>query len=874
LIADRFPSILSVNYHSSINKNRFGSKHLFLGELRKLQEIMRRLKYILCACAVVLIVDSGTLKGQTRHSRINSNSLSTTIGAPTANPQEALQSSKSGKLTVGGLHAGLQGILHIQTDISLKGPLGISVVNQQRIVKQSGSDALIISLSRDTSYQKPVALAPGLNIIKVMDMSDPQENVMLSWNAVEAGAEGIQPIVAPPVTLPDGAIRTPSGKVIVTSISTDDEIFIKVTVDSSIRGPFKVTLVDEAGKTIQNKTVKLERAENNFTLSLPLAKGKNEINVSSTDTDENAETVKLSVNAKGPKTPTESKPTFYEPNLVKESESKKVSVAATRINGNIDLKVHLLENVSGFKVVAKDKDNNEIFNKDYTNLPRGVNDWDVLINGREGSAAVTVTALTADGKVSTDAKDEVALTVPAEARLRPADGASGGSTNDFYEPNIVKPSNSNKVSAAATRINGNIDLKVHLSNDVSGFRVIAKDKSNNEIFNRSYRELRRGVNDWSVLIIGGEGENTVTVTAINLDGEVSADVKDEVELKVPEEAKLLPAESISATINPNSINTRAIVGFEQVGGSSSESQTQPFVDLFFSAPLTRRLSGWGNIRLSAVPEQIATLGTLPSNFINPLAEGRFTNSLVQSFDFMAGLDYLIYPSRISTIGLIPGIKQKTGVYIVAGGGAISPLSTSRNLNAQIFAVPAATSPQRDLFISRYGAVAANKQYIALVFPQRDRFLRQFYGGFRFKTYYYDKNARDEDDPINRFPALLDVMFGQSEAVTGGSLKTDVTDSFGKIIGRKRIYVLRLEAFYPMPIREANFIYLFGTAILKVGAGGPRIDTPLILDTAPSNVLVTSDSVFIAPALQANRDYYRIGVGVNLIELFNRQRRNQ
>ena len=60
----------------------------------------------------------------------------------------------------------------------------------------------------------------------------------------------------------------------------------------------------------------------------------------------------------------------------------------------------------------------------------------------------------------------------------------------------------------------------------------------------------------------------------------------------------------------------------------------------------------------------------------------------------------------------------------------------------------------------------------------------------------------------------------------------------------------------------------------MGDGGVKIETPLILDTAPSNILVTNDNVFVTPALQTNRDYYRIGVGVNLIELFNRRRRNQ
>jgi hypothetical protein len=249
-----------------------------------------------------------------------------------------------------------------------------------------------------------------------------------------------------------------------------------------------------------------------------------------------------------------------------------------------------------------------------------------------------------------------------------------------------------------------------------------------------------------------------------------------------------------------------------------------------------------------------------------LAEGKLTNSLIQSFDFLAGLDVRVFGSNKYSLGILPKIRQRTEFYFVGGGGAISPLTTTKSANSQIFAVPTTTSSQRDLFVARYGEVAASKKYIAFVFPERDRFLRQFYGGVRFKTYYYDK----DETLINRFPAIVDVMFGQNEAVTGGQLKADVIDDHGKVIGRKRAYVIRVEAFYPFPIKEASFLYLFGTAMMKIGNGGVKINTPLILDTAPSSVLVTSDDVFVTPTLQTNRDLYRIGIGVNLIDLFNRK----
>lgn len=113
--------------------------------------------------------------------------------------------------------------------------------------------------------------------------------------------------------------------------------------------------------------------------------------------------------------------------------------------------------------------------------------------------------------------------------------------------------------------------------------------------------------------------------------------------------------------------------------------------------------------------------------------------------------------------------------------------------------------------------------------------------------------------------MVDFGIGQNEAVTGGTFRTD----------GKRAWVVRLDTFYPLPFRAANFLYLYGNVLLKIGQGGPRIDVPLFLDTAPGEIQITNDTVFIPPPEQQpsrlNRDYYKIGVGVNLTDLFNRNK---
>jgi hypothetical protein len=313
-------------------------------------------------------------------------------------------------------------------------------------------------------------------------------------------------------------------------------------------------------------------------------------------------------------------------------------------------------------------------------------------------------------------------------------------------------------------------------------------------------------------------------------------------------------EEKTAFHNVQSLNTRAIVGFEQAGASAASSEGKPFLDFFFTAPLRYkpydddlpRAAVWGNIRLASIPQQVSTFGTFGTNFVDPLAENKL-NTLVQGFDFLVGPEIRLFGSNKASSGVIPGVRQRTKVYFAAGFGAISPLSTDRG-SVDIRQTPAANSPQREEFLNLFPG-AKDKKYIAFVFPDRDRFLRQYYAGLRLKTHFYDDAGL-----INRFPAMFDIMFGQNEAVTGGRLKN---------------VIMKLEGFYPFPVRGANFLYLYGTAMMKLG-GGVRISTPLFLDTADSTVQITNTDLFIAPTLQSDKDYYRIGIGVNLTELFGRK----
>lgn len=303
----------------------------------------------------------------------------------------------------------------------------------------------------------------------------------------------------------------------------------------------------------------------------------------------------------------------------------------------------------------------------------------------------------------------------------------------------------------------------------------------------------------------------------------------------------------------SSLNKRFIIGFEQSGGASADSKGQPFMDLFINTPLTNAtdkpagFSIWGDVRLTQTPAQVSAFSNLASDAIGTLTSDE-TNEFVSGFDFVVGPEI-----RLKTF-------KNTDVSLIAGFGAVSPLNPRKSV--QIFEVPKEGTSQRDPFLELFPG-AEDKEFIAFVSPDRDRFLRQYFGGIRLKTYTYDKTndkgvraAGNSEAIQNVFPAMLDITFGQSEAVTGGKLVK---------------FVLGIDGFYPLPFPDKyRFLYLFGTAKFKVG--GPKtISKPLILDTAASSVKVTDSTVFIADPVSSNRDFYRIGFGVDLLELFRKKK---
>jgi hypothetical protein len=169
-------------------------------------------------------------------------------------------------------------------------------------------------------------------------------------------------------------------------------------------------------------------------------------------------------------------------------------------------------------------------------------------------------------------------------------------------------------------------------------------------------------------------------------------------------------------------------------------------------------------------------------------------------------------------------------------GATGPYPPASRL--AIFAVPSSGSPQYASFIAQYPQ-AANAAYIGFLPPDRDSFYRSWSAGIRITTTHNGPPA-----------AQYTVTLGQDEQVTGGNLQGAVA---------------KFDVFYPLParIRGYNYLYLFGTADLKIARAANF--TPLILAPAPAGVTGSDASVAIATT-PSQRDLYRLGVGVDAVGL--------
>ncbi|MBL8177223.1 MAG: hypothetical protein JNK48_21290 [Bryobacterales bacterium] len=309
------------------------------------------------------------------------------------------------------------------------------------------------------------------------------------------------------------------------------------------------------------------------------------------------------------------------------------------------------------------------------------------------------------------------------------------------------------------------------------------------------------------------------------------------------------------TVPEDEWESRAVFGLHQAGASSAPSTQNYFFDFFIMRGLgskakvhENRVNLWGNVRIASSPQQIDTpIGQFIAGFATTAGELK-VNEMAQSGEFLTGLGFQLarweqkvladdgvtkVPSRVRTMELVG--------FWGANGSFRDPAS-----QAKVFLTPTAGTPQYDLFKARFPEVAkTGAKHVAFVPPDRERFYRQYGFGLRVATF--------EEKRKYAPPATYMVTLGQDQLITEGGY---------------RGAVVRADVFYPLPIGQKDgkfeMLFLFATANMRISK--PQNGTPLVLASA-TGVQPYENTVAIHVVPSA-RDTYRIGAGIDFVNLFN------
>ena len=364
------------------------------------------------------------------------------------------------------------------------------------------------------------------------------------------------------------------------------------------------------------------------------------------------------------------------------------------------------------------------------------------------------------------------------------------------------------------------------------------------------------------------GKNSVKVSVINQKGEKAAQLEEEF---------VITCDAPCGNLG-DKIATRSVLGFEQVGGSSTAGKVRPFLNLFISVPINSRKTGgkapgfsvWTDFRLSSAPSQrFLNLKSITTDFLN--SDKAFgENEVVQTFRVNAGIDIRLLKEGNIIPFFSPG---KSSFSLIAGGGVSSPLSKPNQALAEIFEIPLVIdpnnpenqvpSPQFEKFYSRLRGniekidlpdLLPSSRNIAFVNEERVRFERRLFVGGRLKVNFFEDRFRQR----NMSPAIFDLTVGADEAVTG----------------RLRSPVMSFDGFTPLPFGNDVF-YLYAGGSLKLERNAfANVPSIFLRSSAFTSSTLEAPTTLIVPGRQnpfvrSSRDTYFFGIGIDFMRLFGK-----
>ena len=324
------------------------------------------------------------------------------------------------------------------------------------------------------------------------------------------------------------------------------------------------------------------------------------------------------------------------------------------------------------------------------------------------------------------------------------------------------------------------------------------------------------------------------------------------------------------------LDIKFVGGYEQGFQSAQSSSSDAFLAIYGRALFfTDTFGPFYHIRLQTAPQASNTYGVV-SLLSNP--SGAVTTQSLQTVgsavDLSLGLEYQI-PHRTHS-------GQRT-LGLIAGGGFVTPLQV--NSVSASYVMPAFGTVECTALQSRLSSALSNPIYAGikantaststscysntttstptavstLVYaaPGQPNFFPKYFAGLSIVNRFAGATGLkvcDESNPCER--GYVDFTLGQNASVSGGTLKH---------------LVAGVDSIYPLPVPSLNFIYLFGSTSVRLHNLPPG-QSPLILTASPTSGSSTppaspNPAVLVLPLTQPDRDFYRIGAGINLNDIF-------
>jgi len=261
--------------------------------------------------------------------------------------------------------------------------------------------------------------------------------------------------------------------------------------------------------------------------------------------------------------------------------------------------------------------------------------------------------------------------------------------------------------------------------------------------------------------------------------------------------------------------------------------------------------GWLDAKIGSIP----TLKTSAVSSVTGLSTAVSTatsstgvqnvGDIAQSLEFHTGLAFSLF--KAARLAAITGFGAASPINPISGAQEYSLSQTLYNqfvsntslesAYPQLWAALACYAPSKPSGCASPPTIST----VAFVLPTRNRFLRDYFLGLRFWS--------PPRGGGNNFPGLFDVTFGQDETVTGGRLR-------GVVLGLSGNY----------PVDSKGEFRVFASVHMRFARNTSSMALDMIPLTTP--VATTDSSVVIQQTTPLDRDYFRVGVGVDISQVLN------